>query len=77
MQGCSEIGNTGDVKSSEMQEVVHCSTQELLASTIQEEVSLFKEYLIICLEFCIKYVVPLSLCSGLCLVKYGTGEFMY
>ncbi|EEE60854.1 hypothetical protein OsJ_14489 [Oryza sativa Japonica Group] len=36
-EGCSEIGNTGDVKSSEMQEVVHCSTQELLASTIQEE----------------------------------------
>lgn len=77
MQGSSETGNTGDVKSSEMQKVVHCSTQELLPSTIQEEVSLCKEYIIICLQFCIKYVVPLSLCSGLCLVKYGTGTFMY
>ncbi len=78
MQGSSETGNTVDVKSSEMQQVVHCSTQELLPSTtIQEEVSLCKEYTIIWLQFCIKYVVPLSLCSGLCLVKYGTGTFMY
>uniref|UniRef100_A0A0E0KPI5 Kinesin motor domain-containing protein n=1 Tax=Oryza punctata TaxID=4537 RepID=A0A0E0KPI5_ORYPU len=36
-EGSDETGNTGDVKSSEMQEVVHSSTQELLPSTIQEE----------------------------------------
>uniref|UniRef100_A0A0E0DD62 Kinesin motor domain-containing protein n=1 Tax=Oryza meridionalis TaxID=40149 RepID=A0A0E0DD62_9ORYZ len=36
-EGSSETGNTGDVKSFELQEVVHCSTKELLPSTIQEE----------------------------------------
>uniref|UniRef100_J3MAG9 Kinesin motor domain-containing protein n=2 Tax=Oryza brachyantha TaxID=4533 RepID=J3MAG9_ORYBR len=36
-EGLYEIGNTVDVKSSEIQEVVRCSTEELLPITIQEE----------------------------------------
>ncbi|KAF0911641.1 hypothetical protein E2562_011647 [Oryza meyeriana var. granulata] len=35
--GRDERGNTVGVKSSEMQEAVHCSTQELVPSTVQEE----------------------------------------
>ncbi|KAL5226044.1 hypothetical protein ABZP36_012683 [Zizania latifolia] len=36
-EGCDETGNVLDVISSEMKEVVHCSKQELVSSTIQEE----------------------------------------
>ncbi|KAG8094194.1 hypothetical protein GUJ93_ZPchr0012g19662 [Zizania palustris] len=36
-EGCDETGNIVDVISSEMKQVVHCSKQELVSSTIQEE----------------------------------------